>query len=189
MSGFKVGDFKGGSNTEPRRRAAQTAKTEVATDAPPVADAAPEVPKTPAQIYRERLEAASISEAEATAVFDDVISKGYYQETTEIRGKRLVLRTRTYEDHIRSLGAVEIHTPRFQATQEELQARHNLAASLVEWNGTVYKQGKDSEKEFNETMVAIRKLPAPVYAMLVKELVKFDARMYVIFSDGAADSF
>lgn len=196
MSGFKVGDFKtSSSNTEPRRRTAQTAPVEapvaVRTDAPVEAavEEAPPRKKTAAEMYRERLEAANISEAEANAIFDDVINKGYYQETYLIRGKPVVLRTRSYEDHIRSLGAIEIHSPKFQATQEELQARHNLAASLVEWNGKVYKPGANSDKEFLETMEAVRRMPTPVYTMLLNALVKFDAKMFVVFSDGAADSF
>lgn len=191
MAGFKVGDFKGGSNTEPRKRAAASKPAAAPVEGGEEGTAAAEVPvpKTPGELYRERLAAADIGEAEANAVFDDVLTKGYYQEVTSIRGKRLVLRTRTYDDHIRTLGAVEVHSPRFQATQEELQARHNLAASLIEWNGTVYKPGKDAEKEFLTTMEAIRRMPAPLYAMLVNALVKFDAKMFVIFSDGAADSF
>jgi len=109
---------------------------------------------------------------------------------SSIRGRKAVLRTRTYEDHVRSLSAVEVQGPRFQATQEELQARHNLAASLVEWNGTVFKtSGGDVDKEFGATMQTIRKMASPVYSLLLAALVKFDAKIYVVFSDGAAESF
>lgn len=195
MANFKVGDFKTGSNTEPRRRTTQTPPApESAAAAEPIADAAteemrPAPVKSLLEQYKDRLTAAGITEDEADAVFDDVLTKGYYQETFTIRGKPLVLRTRSYDDHVRSLAAVEMQSPKFQATQEELQARHNLAASLVEWNGTTYKFGKDSDKEFYATMEAIRRMPVPVYTLLLNALVKFDAKMFVVFSDGAAESF
>lgn len=193
---FKVGDFKAGSNTEPRRRTTQTAPvaepavvSESTVGTPVDSVEAPQVPRTPLELYKDRLAAAGISEDDADAIFDDVMTKGYYQETFTIRGKPLVLRTRAYEDHVRSLGAVELQSPKFQATQEELQARHNLAASLVEWNGVVYKHGKDSDKEFYQTLEALRRMPVPIYTLLINALVKFDAKMFVVFSDGAADSF
>lgn len=194
---FKVGDFKGGSNTEPRKRATQTVPA-VEPDSVPAPTpseggdatvAEPAAPRTPLEMYKDRLAAAGISEDDADSIFDDVLTKGYYQETFLIRGKTLVLRTRSYDDHVRSLGAVEVQSPKFQATQEELQARHNLAASLIEWNGTVYKHGKDADKEFYQTMDALKRMPIPVYTLLLNALVKFDAKMFVVFSDGAAESF
>ena len=187
MSGsFSIGDFKGGSSTP---RATAPVETPVppaaAAEAAVVADAV----KTPAERYNERLKDVGISKEEAAAIFDEVLTKGYYQETVSIRGRKAILRTRTYEDHIRALTAVETFSPRYQMSQEELHSRFNLAASLVEWNGTVYKKGGDSAAEFKATHEAVQRLPAPVYGILISELVKFDAKMFVVFSDGAADSF
>lgn len=186
---FTVGDFRTPATAEPRREVSATPAPTPAVDVP-VGDAPPaETPKTPAEVYAERLKDAGISRQEASDIFDDVLTKGYYQETITIKGRRAILRTRTYDDHVRALSAIEMNAPRFQATQEELQARHNLAASLVEWNGTVYKPGRDHEKEFETTMAAVKRFPGPVYAMLVAALVKFDAKMFVVFSDGATESF
>lgn len=180
--GFVVGDFKAAAAPEPRKKKS--------VDKVPAAETAAEgSPKSARQLYLERLAEAGISEAEANSVFDDVLTKGYYQETTTIRGRRLVLRTRRYEDHVRTLGAVEVQNPRFQTTQEELQARYNLAASLVEWNNVSYKKGGDSDAEFLAALDAVRALPTPVYSMLVAALVKFDAKIFLVFSEGAAESF
>ena len=185
MSDFKVGDFKSSGNAEARKT--REAKPKAAPEATAPAEA--DVKKTQVEIYKERLESAGITASEANAIFDDVINKGYYQETASIRGRKAIFRTRSYEDHVRSLGAVEVQSPRFQATQEELQARHNLAASLVEWNGTLFKKGGASDVEFAEAMQAIRKMASPVYSLLLAALVRFDAKVYVVFSDGAAESF
>ena len=145
---------------------------------------------TPAERYRKRLEEANISLATASAVFDDLIAKGYHEKRVLIKGREAVLRTRTYEDHLRSVSAVEIAAPRFSSTQDELQARYNLAASLISWNGTIYKTATgDAEKEFNATMAVLKKMPSPIYALLLGELSKFDAQMFVIFSEGALENF
>lgn len=188
---FTVGDFRTPDVVEPRRDGPATpapTPSPAVTAAPAEVEAAA-VPKTPAELYAQRLEDAGISRKEAGDIFDDVLTKGFYQEVVNIKGRKAVLRTRAYEDHIRSLAAIETQAPRFQMTQEELQARYNLAASLVEWNGTVFKKGGDPDREFTETMNAVKRLPGPVYALLVAALVKFDARMFVVFSDGATESF
>lgn len=188
---FTIGDFKASGNPEPRKRVEKVEKVEKGAEkkaASEGASASDEL-KTPRETYQLRLKEAAIEEDLANAVFDDVITRGYYQEESFIRGRKLVLRTRTYDDHTRTIGAVEYNSPKFQATQEEIQARYNLAASLVEWNGVVFKKGGDADAEFQATLEAIRKFPTPLYSLMIGALVKFDARMYVIFSDGAAESF
>ncbi len=145
---------------------------------------------TPAEAYRARLEKADIPFQEAAKVFDEMISKGYYEKRILIKGREAVLRTRTYEDHLRSVAAVESVGPKYAATQQELQSRHNLAASLVSWNGVTYKTPTgDPEKEFQTTMTALRRMPAPVYTLLLSQLAEFDARMFLIFSEGAVENF
>jgi hypothetical protein len=145
---------------------------------------------TPAEAYRKRLERADISLEEASRVFDDMISKGYYEKRVTIKSREAVFRTRTYEDHLRSVAAVETLGPKYAATQQEIQSRHNLAASLVSWNGVTFKTASgDPEKEFAATMTALRRMPAPVYSLLLGELAQFDARMFLIFSEGAVENF
>ncbi len=145
---------------------------------------------TPAERYRKRLKDADISMEYAGQAFDDLIARGYHELRVTVRGRTAVFRTRTYEDHLRSVSAIELASPRLAATQEELQARYNMAASLVSWNGVTYKHdGADAEREFTTTMAAIKKFPAPVYAMLLSELAKFDAKMYLVFSEGAVENF
>lgn len=145
---------------------------------------------TPAEAYRKRLQDAEISMDYASKVFDDLLSKGYHELQVTVKNRVAIMRTRTYEDHIRAVSAIEIAGPRFSATQEELQARYNLAASLVSWNGVTYKTATgDTEKEFSATMAALKKMPAPVYSMLLAELAKFDSKMFLIFSEGAVENF
>ncbi len=145
---------------------------------------------TPAEKYRKRLSDADITIEEASAVFDDLLARGFYEKVVTIKGRQAVLRTRAYEDHLRSVSAVEIASPRYSSTQDELQARYNLAASLISWNGVTYKTANgDVEKEFNTTMAALKRMPAPIYALLLAELAQFDAKMFVIFSEGALENF
>lgn len=190
----QIGNFKSVSTPEPQTSApvqeAATQETPADTAMAALEEAVQTEALTPAEKYRKRLADAKIDIGFASRVFDDLLSKGYYERRSLIKGREAVFRTRTYEDHVRSVSAVEVASPKFTATQDELQSRYNLAASLVSWNGVTYKTaGGDPEREFAATMTAIKRLPAPIYALLLAELAQFDAQMFVIFSEGALENF
>lgn len=142
---------------------------------------------SPAERYEKMLARNEIDRNYASGVVDAILSKGYFEEYVHIRGKRATFRTRTYDDHLRLQSALEFEKPTLALSQDDLITRYNLAASLCEWNGKKYPH--DSDKDFETIMADIRKLPLPVFSMLARELSKFDAKMMLIFSEGAPDSF
>lgn len=190
----KIGEFRSAPGNAPRGSMAPSpASEEVA--APPVVetpeakDTKPEaeIPKTPAEIYRERLERAKIDLNHAHTIYDSVLDKGFYEEYIRIRSKRAVFRTRSYDENLRLQTALERESPRLQMNQEELICRYNLAASLYEWDGKVIPHKTD--EDFENVLKMIVGMPAPLVAMLYDQLSKFDAKIMMIFSDGATDSF
>lgn len=143
---------------------------------------------TPAEKYRELLKERNISLDEADAIYDAVLSKGYYEEYVRLRGNhRAVFRTRQYADNLRLQTVLEMNKPQLVLSQDELITRYNLSASLYEWDGKVLKH--DTEADFDAVMSLIQKLPAPLYSVLARELSKFDAKIMAIFSEGAEQNF
>lgn len=144
--------------------------------------------------YKRRLKLADVSEAQAMAVVDAVLSKGYYEEYVFLLGKRATFRTRVYEDSLRLQTDLERNAHlQLRISQSELISRHNLAASLYEWRGEpVSHEGKNAEERdaaFNKIMDWIARMPTPVVQMLYESLAKFDQRISVIFSEGCTDIF
>jgi hypothetical protein len=205
-----IGDFRSTENNKPRTSPAQTPT--VATPPPNTAvsdnseekdvevELTPDEEKvkqaltddsdflSPAEKYRENLKKMKIELKEAEAIYDGVLSKGYYEEYIRIRGNnRAVFRTRTYEDHLRLQTILEMQKPQLAISQDDLITRYNLAASLYEWNGKQLKH--DTDDDFDTVMRMIRKLPGPLFTVLARELSKFDAKIMTVFSEGAAENF
>lgn len=185
-----IGDFRGAENN--KLREAPKAKEETPVDAPaPEAAGDEEVDRdmlTPAERYRALLKERNISLDEADAIYDAVLSKGYYEEYVRLRGNhRAVFRTRQYADNLRLQTALEMNKPQLVLSQDELITRYNLSASLYEWDGKPLKH--DTEQDFDAVMTLIQNMPAPLYSVLARELSKFDSKIMAIFSEGAEQNF
>lgn len=190
----RIGDFRSKPDNAPRKtpepapEPAPEKADEKAADAP----AAEEVEKaeedmTPKERYAKRLKDADIPLHIAQAIFDAVVSKGYYEEYVKVGPSRATLRTRLYDDHLRLQTALEATRPGLVLTQEDMITRYNLAASLYEWKGKAYKH--DTDDDFDAVMDEVKRLPAPVYSLMVQRLAEFDRKVMLVFSDGATDSF
>lgn len=198
-----IGDFRGADDNKPRpppppvetEKAAALPTEE--TPAPEKAPAPPGLAEaltrdldflTPAERYRENLKRLKIDLKEAAAIYDGVLSKGYYEEYVRLRGdQRAVFRTRMYEDHLRLQTVLEMQKPQLAISQDEIITRYNLAASLYEWNGKTLKH--ETDEDFDAVMKLVRKLPGPIFTLLNRELSKFDAKVMAVFDEGADENF
>lgn len=191
-----IGDFRGTPDNKPRAAPPPDSKEEVE---PPKAQTTPteETPPdplpvtdflTPAERYRERLKQLNLELKEAEIIYDAVLTKGYYEEYVRLRGDhRAVFRTRQYEDHLRLQTIMEMQKPQLAISQDELITRYNLAASLFEWDGKVLKH--ETDDDFDAVLKLVRKLPAPLFTVLSRELSKFDAKVMAVFAEGADENF
>ena len=178
-----IGNLRSKPGNEPRE------PTKLETKAPetPIPEER-EVTKTPAEEYRDRLKASDISLEDATQIFDDVMDKGYHEVSVKLgRFGRAVFHTRQYSDHTRLQETIERLSPKFAMITDDIINRFNLAASLVEWRGK--KIPHQDEKDFEAAMDLVMHMPGPAYALLVNELAKIDAKVMVVFSNGAAEAF
>jgi hypothetical protein len=187
-----IGDFRGTEKNKPRPPPTETPAPVESSDTPEMVspDAILKEPDflTPAERYRDNLKRMKIELKDAEAIYDGVLTKGYYEEYARIRGDhRAVFRTRMYEDHLRLQTILEIQKPQLAISQDELITRYNLAASLYEWDGKQLKH--ETDDDFDEVLKLVRKLPGPLFTVLQRELSKFDAKVMAVFDEGADENF
>jgi hypothetical protein len=142
---------------------------------------------TPAEEYQKRLKDSKIDLYEARSIIDAILSKGFYEENFKILGRKGVFRSRSYADQLRVNKAIELENPATAPAYNDLIIRHNLAASLVSWDGRTYPVSNDDN--IDDKLKMIESLPGPLMNFLSRELSKFDAKMMIVFSDGAVDNF
>lgn len=151
---------------------------------------------TPIEDYKKYLAELKITEEEAARIVDDMLTKGYYEETFKLSKTRSCkLRTREHRDTIRLQMAMEVQRPLFTDSSNELQARYNMAASLSAYNGEDYyfaEPGDAQEKVdklFDERLKAVECLPAPVFSVVSMMLAKFDQKILAVMRPGVAENF
>lgn len=90
----------------------------------------------PVQDYKKFLKEHEISETTAETIVDALLVKGFYEESIPLSKRvHMMLRTREHRDLLRLQATVQANPPLFQNVMDELTTRHNIAASLVEFNG------------------------------------------------------
>lgn len=208
-----IGDFRKSQNDAPRAAdaavsngttpsvptpppAPAAAEPKPADDLAGVADAVAALKKAdeeealllPEERYRKRLADAKVSITEASTIYDGILAKGFYEEYVRFgKSARAVFRTRRYEDSLRLQAALEHLRPQLEITQNDLITRYNLAASLTEWQGKALPHETDAD--FDAALALVKRLPGPVFTLLAGELAKFDYKIAVVFSEGAAQNF
>jgi len=147
--------------------------------------------------YDEILAENDITVEQAQIVVDDLMTKGYYQETMNVTKTITVdFRTRTHLDYMRYHTALEILNPKYQAEQDEIALRYCLAGSLARFGKVTFdypnpqtaEEGQAREA-FDKRLEWIEKQPERVVALLATKLVKFDAKIGTIMAEGVAENF
>jgi len=171
---------------------AEGATSEMTRD---VADAEDPIEKS--KSYDEILSENDISHIKATAIIDDMLTRGYYEEDIVItKTAFLTLRTRTHADYRRYLRALEMINPRYTDEQREIQMRYFIAASLVSFKGRTFehpeaKVGNDRvvEKAFEDRLTWISAQPEMVVTLIAVKLNKFDRMIGLVMSEGVVENF
>lgn len=217
-----IGEFESVPNNKPRKIEAQMTPARPAPTAPPakspdagtgkeeaaqalvdLAEALrPLTPEEKAKRYLEGLAAVELSQGEARAILDAVLFNDYYEETLEVaRGVMATLRTRTYTDTQRMLRMVEAEAPQIPTHYNDILARCNVAASLVEYNKKRFSMPirtedmtrdafrKLEEEAFQDRLEYVMNLPTPVMAKLMNMVAKFDNKIFAVFEEGAPEDF
>jgi hypothetical protein len=151
---------------------------------------------TPIEDYQAFLKQMDISLEEAQDIVDSLFTQGYYEEKVKLT-KRLhaVLRTRQHGDTLRLQTALEVQRPIFQHVMEEVTARYNLAASLVQYGEkTLPVAEEDATKEkveevFDERLTFVEKMADPAFYKLTTLLAKLDQKVAAVMREGVAENF
>lgn len=151
-----------------------------------------------AEDWRDRLKSKGISLEKAHSIIDDLLTKGYYEESFDITSRvSVTFRTRSQYDFQRYMRALDIVNPRFNDEMQEIAMRYFVAASLVRFKDKEFEhpelagaEGKASvDAAFEERMDWVEKQPAQLVVLLSQKLHAFDEMIAAIFSEGVIENF
>jgi hypothetical protein len=142
--------------------------------------------ETPELTYEERLKQNGIDREEAMRIVADMFEHGFHEKTYNVVGTHVTVtfRTRLQEDQDRVLARIESDAPQYPTTLNNLVAKHNLAASVMEFMGKSHR-----EKTVQERYDFISRLPDVVVRTLSKKLQKFDELIMDVMDEGAIANF
>lgn len=151
---------------------------------------------TPIEDYHKHLADHAVTEDEAARIVDDLLTKGFYEETFRI-SKRVTatLRTREQRDVIRIQMALQVQRPVYTDTLNELVSRYNVAASLSAYNGKRYDFGPQgvtdaqADSLFDVRLREVERMPSVIFSLLTVFLAKFDRKVVAVMREGVAENF
>jgi len=149
-------------------------------------------PEGVAETYEGGLASVGLGLADARRIMEEILVKNCYQEVVYIASLPVTLRTRSYHDTVRLHRFMTAENPAYQASIQDVIARHNLAASLVKYGDTEFDFPEDeklAEKAFDKRMQFIETRNALVVGRLMKLVYDFDNKMAKVFADGAPQDF
>lgn len=154
--------------------------------------AKPKTPEEVAQTYEEGLKEVGLTLGEAREIMEKVLVDNYYEKTFHIGSLPISLRTRTYHDTVRLHKFLTAESPTYQASIQDLIARHNLAAALAKFGDNIFEFPEDEKKAevaFDARHKFVESRNEFVVTKLMKLSYEFDTMMSKVFADGAPQDF
>lgn len=150
----------------------------------------------PVEDYQAFLKEHNISEDEAEEIVDNLLTKGYHEETIPISKRRTVtFRTREHRDLLRLQAVFNVQQLLYQGAVDEMTVRYNMAASLREVNDqkfefpTATTKDEDADKLFDKRMEFVERMPSPLFSKLSVKLANFDRKIAAVMREGVAENF
>lgn len=200
-----IGQFKGPQQNAPRlpRKEnpppAQTSEDKSIQESMDIVDkeilepmAKEGTPEGIAETYEEGLKSVGLDLAKARAIMEEILVSNVYQETVYIQSLPVTLRTRTYHDTVRLHQFLTAESPTYQASVQDLIARHNVASSLAKFGDREFKfpeEGKAAEEAFDERMKFVQSRVEFTTTRLMKLVYEFDNKLAKVFANGAPQDF
>lgn len=144
------------------------------------------------ETYEEGLASVGLDLAQARAIMEEILVNNMYKETFYIQSLPVVLRTRSYHDTVRLHRFLTAENPAYQASIQDVIARHNLAASLAKYGDKEFDfpdDEKAAEEAFDKRMTFVETRNALVVGRLMKLVYDFDNKLAKVFADGAPQDF
>jgi len=151
---------------------------------------------SPEEKYEQNLREFDLTLSGARAIMEKMVTKGFYSEEFKIGPITCVLRTRVYEDLIRTQRLLESERLEYSSSVQEVLNRYNTAASLVRYGETIFDHpdpqvATDTEIEtaFEKRLLYLRRLPGLISVRVMQFSYEFDQKMLAVFGDGAPQDF
>jgi len=207
-----VGQFSGPSDNSPRTPAELPRKSVITSGEPPTVprpsegdpgeqnerqDNRPKTPQEKAADYQQGLIAVGVSPVVARGILEKVLVESYYEETCKLGPLQVSVRTRSYNDVMRTLRFLELEKPTYSMGINDVVARYNMAASLVSYGDQKFrfptKKGGATEdmieEAFHERLSFILDLPVVAMNRLMQIVHDFDEKISAVFAEGGPEDF
>jgi hypothetical protein len=126
----------------------------------------------PVEDYKKYLKEQKIEETKAAEIVDNLMTNGFHEEEYDLsRSKSITFRTREQRDTLRLQAQMQIQRPLFQDAVDEMVTRYNMA------------------KMFDDRLLFVERLPAPVWAKMSIKLAQFDRLVAAVMREGVAENF
>jgi len=197
------GNFVGPKDNAPRmsdlqRKKVEASLEEMAKIDPPVDGKSDEEAKelSKEEKYLKNLSDLGVELREARHIMEQMVTKGYYEESFKIGPATLTLRTRVYDDMMRAQRMLEVERPEYATAVQELLNRYNTAASLVRYGEHYFEHAdvmtateEEMDKAFEPRLRFMRRQPQYVALKMQQYCFDFDQKMIAIFGEGAPQDF
>lgn len=154
--------------------------------------AKPKTPEEVAQTYEEGLKDVGLTLGQAREIMERVLVDNFYEKQFFIGSLPVTLRTRTYHDTVRLHRFLTSESPTYQASIQDLIARHNLAAALAKFGDNIFEFPEDEKKAedaFDARHRFVESRNEFVVTKLMKLSYEFDTMLTKVFADGAPQDF
>ena len=155
-----------------------------------------EAPLSKEDQYEQNLKAQGIDLKEARRVMEQMVTKGYAEESFKIGPATVTVRTRVYDDMVRAQRVLDQERPEYATAVQELLNRYNTAASLVRYSDNYFNHPDPltaTEEELDEAFAPrlrfMKRLPLYVGLKIQQHCFDFDQKMIAIFGEGAPQDF
>lgn len=146
--------------------------------------------------YEQALAKYDLTLRDARSIMEQMLTKGFYSEEFKLGPITCVLRTRVYEDLIRTQRMLESAKMEYSSSVQEALNRYNTAASLVRYGEKIFEHPdpqEATETEIEETFEArlkyVQRLPQLAAVRVMQYSYEFDQKMIAVFGDGAPQDF
>ena len=146
--------------------------------------------------YEKNLVEFGITLRAARAIMEQMVTKGFYEEDFKVGPITCTLRTRVYDDLVRTQRLLETERPEYASAVQEMLNRYNTAASLVRYGEYTFDHPdamtateKDLEDAFEKRMHFVKRLPQLISVKVMQFSYEFDRKMIAVFGEGAPQDF
>lgn len=146
--------------------------------------------------YEQNLRKHNLTLRDARSIMEQMLTKGFYADEYKLGPITCVLRTRVYQDLIRTQRMLEAEKMEYSSSVQEALNRYNTAASLVRYGEKVFEHPDpqdatetEMEEAFQARLRFVECLPQLATIRVMQYSYEFDQKMLAVFADGAPQDF